>query len=49
MSNLAVIAFINGTLGREGEGRNGLTVLACIDYVLTARKNCLCKKKAQFS
>lgn len=39
MSNVAVIAIINGTLGREGEGGKTLTVLACIDYILTAKKN----------
>lgn len=45
MLNFVVIVFINGILGREGEGRNGLIVLVCIDYVLIVRKNCFCKKK----
>ena len=48
MSNVAVIAIINGTLGRVGGGRKSLTVLTCIDYVLTAKKNCICRKEAPF-
>lgn len=48
MSNVAVIAIINGALGREGGERNSLPVLTCIDYILTAKKNCICRKKVQF-
>lgn len=48
MSNVAVIVIINGALGRKGEGRNSLTVLTYIEYISTAKKNCICRKKVQF-
>lgn len=48
MSNVAAIAVINGTFGWEREGKNSLIVLTCIAYVLTAKKNCISRKKVKF-